>query len=439
MPRAHGCPLLWQQAGMLSSTMRVPLMASRPSPPRAAALMSMASPRRTVDRGQRITVITYAANSPNANHQTWLARGGADAPDSPFYDLGLSKKEQNAGGAVRGRNYSFLTSPRGQLPVEVDWRSLFDDVSKPLVADLGCGAGRYVLLMAHRGGPGKNYLGIDVHGSLLDRANGWAAARGMSGHVRYLQANAVVSAGALLGSYPGPVELVSVQYPDPQQQRRRHMVGRELVEALGEVLRPGARVYLNSDFEDTAAYMRNAFERHGSHAFTVDDAHATQPVFPCSALLPASAFRAASMAADSGAEPTTSGKGTSAAAERGAAASSHFPAAPPVSRAHDSNSDRVASPPPSTSLTPGLGADCGARLGAGGGAPGAVGSDGGDNAAVQVQQGIDVGEEDLLDFRGTWGAAGWLVGNPVGAPTEREVYVEKVTGGRVFRVLLVRR
>jgi hypothetical protein len=74
---------------------------------------------------------------------------------------------------------------------------------------------------------------------LLDRANGWAAARGLSGHVRYLQANAVVSTEALLASYPGPVELLSIQYPDPQQRRQRHMVGRHLVETLARVLQPG--------------------------------------------------------------------------------------------------------------------------------------------------------------------------------------------------------
>jgi hypothetical protein len=42
----------------------------------------------------------------------------------------------------------------------------------------------------------------------------------------------VPTAGALLASYPGRVEAVAVQYPDPQHRRQRHMVGRALVEAL---------------------------------------------------------------------------------------------------------------------------------------------------------------------------------------------------------------
>lgn len=49
----------------------------------------------------------------------------------------------------------------------------------------------------------------------------------------------MVAVGPLLRSYPGPVELLSIQYPDPQQRRQRHMVGRELVEELAVVLPRG--------------------------------------------------------------------------------------------------------------------------------------------------------------------------------------------------------
>lgn len=47
-------------------------------------------------------------------------------------------------------------------------------------------------------------------------------------------------------------------------------------------------------------------------------------------------------------------------------------------------------------------------------------------------------EDALLAMDSEWAAAGWLLHNPVGAPTEREVYVEKVTRGSVYRVLLAR-
>ncbi|GLC40732.1 hypothetical protein PLESTB_000028300 [Pleodorina starrii] len=261
--------------------------------------------------------------------------------------------------------------------------------------------------MAVRKGPGKNYLGVDVHKALLDRANGWAAARSLSGHVHYLQANAVVSAGALLGSYPGPVELVSIQYPDPQQRRQRHIVGRELVEALAAVLQPGARVYLASDFEDTAAFMRNAFERHGSGAFRVDDVHANQPVFPCT---PAAAVAAAAVATSGGRKSSPEAIGSTSEAEE--------------TRPSSSEAGGAVRPTSSASSLPG-----GVETTSGSGQPEGA-SERGASAGV-------VDEDDLLWFQGSWERAGWLVENPVGAPTEREVY-QMATKGPVYRALLVR-
>ena len=49
-----------------------------------------------------------------------------------------------------------------------------------------------------------------------------------------------------------------------------------------------------------------------------------------------------------------------------------------------------------------------------------------------VSSSVDEGE-----FVSEWAKAGWLVENPIGAPTERENYVMQQKG-KVFRVLLVR-
>ncbi|GLI68098.1 hypothetical protein VaNZ11_012417 [Volvox africanus] len=301
-----------------------------------------------------------------------------------------------AGGAIGRRNYSFLMRSDGQQPVKVaEWGVIYEDSRKPLVVDLGCGAGRYVLLMALRKGLRNNYLGVDVHKALLDRANGWAAARSLSSNVHFLQANAVASASVLLGSYPGPIELVSIQYPDPQQRRQRHIVGRELVEALARVLRPGAHVYLASDFEDTSTYMRNAFEVYGNGRFRVDDVHTTQAVFPCG--LPNTMLKARDV----------SSVGTSLKRES--------------LRARASGDARDLGPPSvaSVGLCQGSSED-----------PVDSGQEG--------RAGDSGTDDELLCFQGSWQQAGWLQDNPVGVPTEREVYVEKATKGRVYRILLVR-
>lgn len=54
------------------------------------------------------------------------------------------------------------------------------DPSKPLVLDLGCGAGRSLLLAAHGDPSGRNYLGIEIRRQLAARANEWARLCGLS-------------------------------------------------------------------------------------------------------------------------------------------------------------------------------------------------------------------------------------------------------------------
>ncbi len=62
--------------------------------------------------------------------------------------------------------------------------------------------------------------------------------------------------------------------------------------------------------------------------------------------------------------------------------------------------------------------------------------------AAQGPQGQQSGEESAassaLDGNSLWAASGWLAHNPLGAPTEREVYMSQITGGRVFRLYLER-
>ena len=60
-------------------------------------------------------------------------------------------------------------------------------------------------------------------------------------------ANATVSLESMLSTYPGSVDWVLVQYPDPHFKKKHHkrrVVQPGLVEALARLLRPGAKVLL---------------------------------------------------------------------------------------------------------------------------------------------------------------------------------------------------
>ena len=50
------------------------------------------------------------------------------------------------------------------LPDSVDWGAVFDDPRKPLIVDIGCASGRYILLLARDSGLDCNFLGLDIRG-----------------------------------------------------------------------------------------------------------------------------------------------------------------------------------------------------------------------------------------------------------------------------------
>lgn len=67
---------------------------------------------------------------------------------------------QAAGGRVR-QHVNPLKS-RFQAPAKPpDWSEVYADPSLPLVLDIGCAAGRFLLEMAERL-PGHNCLGLDI-------------------------------------------------------------------------------------------------------------------------------------------------------------------------------------------------------------------------------------------------------------------------------------
>lgn len=67
----------------------------------------------------------------------------------------------------------------------------------------------------------------------------------------YIQANATTSLGPILSTYPGPLELVTIQCPTPQFEARglgRLVLKQPLVEAIVENLVPGGRVRMQPSY-----------------------------------------------------------------------------------------------------------------------------------------------------------------------------------------------
>ncbi|KAL3158702.1 hypothetical protein ABBQ32_011442 [Trebouxia sp. C0010 RCD-2024] len=181
--------------------------------------------------------------------------------------------------SVRVRQHVNPFTPTLQIPVPpLDWNSIYADACRPLAIDIGCGPGRFPLaLAAHM--PAYNVLGIDIRAKLLERATAWTELVGCQDRIHFHTANATVSLHSMLSSYPGPIKLFTVQFPDPHwklRNRKRRIVQPQLVAAVAHLIAPEGQVLLQSDVQEVVASMRDAFEFHGQGAFAPAQAHSQQ-------------------------------------------------------------------------------------------------------------------------------------------------------------------
>ena len=148
-----------------------------------------------------------------------------------------------------------------QAPKPVDIGSVFADPTKPLLLDVGCARGRFLLRMAGAE-PGWNHLGVEIREPLVDEANRLAKEAGLD-NLHYEFCNAMLWLDRLLeGVPPGVLQTVTIQFPDPwfkKKHAKRRMVNEEMVDTLAKHLAPGGRVFLQTDIEFLADEMFKLF------------------------------------------------------------------------------------------------------------------------------------------------------------------------------------
>lgn len=150
-----------------------------------------------------------------------------------------------------------------QTPQPIDIGVVFEDPTKPLLLDIGCARGRFLLRMAEAE-PTWNYLGVEIREPLVDEANRLAAEAG-STNLHYSFCNAMLWLGRLLEGIPdGLLQAVTIQFPDPwfkKKHAKRRMVNEEMVDTIARHLVPGGQVFIQTDIEFLADEMFALFRR----------------------------------------------------------------------------------------------------------------------------------------------------------------------------------
>lgn len=148
-----------------------------------------------------------------------------------------------------------------QSPKPVDIESVFAEPDRPMLLDIGCARGRFLLRMAEAE-PGWNYLGVEIREPLVDEANRIASEEGLT-NLFYAFCNAMLWLDRLLENVPpGILQAVTIQFPDPwfkKKHAKRRMVNEEMVDTIARHLAPNGRVFIQTDIEFLAEEMFELF------------------------------------------------------------------------------------------------------------------------------------------------------------------------------------
>jgi tRNA (guanine-N7-)-methyltransferase len=222
-------------------------------------------------------------NQIDATKQKDVSKAGAkrpphwdQVPQNKYTELGIDKSLYDKAGGARFRQHVNPLKRELQVPAEpLEWSNAFADPTLPLILDVGCGYGRFLLAFVNNV-PNYNALGLEIREPVVDRANRWAETLELQRKVRFVLANATVSVEHMLRSFPGPLSLVTIQFPDPHFKRRHHkrrVVQPQLVAAIKALVPQGGRVFLQSDVLEVAEDMRDHFEKEAGDQFELSELH----------------------------------------------------------------------------------------------------------------------------------------------------------------------
>ena len=135
---------------------------------------------------------------------------------------------------------------------EIHFQDIFGN-DNPVIAEIGFGMGQATAKIA-AGSPEKNYVGIEVHrpgiGKLL-----WEIEQKSLANIRIIEHDAADVFETMIP--PCSLDGLHLFFPDPWPKKRHHkrrLVKRPFTDTLASKLRPGAYLYMVTDWGDYAAW-----------------------------------------------------------------------------------------------------------------------------------------------------------------------------------------
>lgn len=147
-------------------------------------------------------------------------------------------------------------------PIEIE--KIFTNPELPLLVDIGCGRGRFLLQMAENE-PKNNFLGLEIRAPLVEEANEISEKQNLT-NLHYHFCNATLALDKLFANLPENIlQTVTIQFPDPWFKKRhakRRMVKDNLVETIVRYLKVSGKIFIQSDVEFLAEEIFEYFCQH---------------------------------------------------------------------------------------------------------------------------------------------------------------------------------
>jgi len=134
---------------------------------------------------------------------------------------------------------------------------IFNDHTKPLHLDIGCGSGDFLINLAKHN-KNWNYIGLEIREQLVNKSKSKLKDESIDnlffafGHAEYLIDDCI-------GKFPVDiVSSVSFNFPDPwfkKKHHKRRIIRPQLIDKISQLMAHGGYISIKSDVEELFEYM----------------------------------------------------------------------------------------------------------------------------------------------------------------------------------------
>lgn len=160
------------------------------------------------------------------------------------------------------------------------WNENFFHNDQPIVIELACGYGEYVVSLAQQN-PHKNYIGVDVKGNRIFQG----ATTGIQKNLKNL--GFLRTRIEILDSFfaPNEVDEIWITFPDPflkTSKQNRRLTAPYFLDLYKKIIKPNGNLFLKTDSEELFDFSMEVLQKESESIkiiYSTDDIYRTEELY----------------------------------------------------------------------------------------------------------------------------------------------------------------